>query len=103
MTTVATQHNERPVPVLNKLSETVSTSRPSPLQKSHRICTISRSGPWQSGEKHLLHTGYDNACLTMFYFMHSVVVILWTFPPLLSENFVTVYVCQLFSALVRNE
>ena len=45
MTTVVTQRNERPVSVLNEQSDTP----PSPFQKSHRICTICRSGLRPSG------------------------------------------------------
>ena len=50
--------------VLKKLSETATLPHPSPLRKYHRICTICRSDPWQSGagEKlhHLFHTSYAN-------------------------------------------
>jgi len=45
-----TKESERPVSVLSKVSETASLPPPpSPLQKSHQICTICRSGPWHSG------------------------------------------------------
>ena len=45
-----TKESERPVLVLSKVSETASLPPPpSPLQKSHQICTICRSGLWHSG------------------------------------------------------
>jgi len=45
-----TKESERPVSVLSKVSEAASLPPPpSPLQKSHQICTICRSGPWHSG------------------------------------------------------
>jgi len=46
------------VSVLNKLSKTASLPRHSPLQTPHRICTICRSGAWQSG-------GRTSSCTTI--------------------------------------